>query len=60
MDYPQSFKENAVRRLLAPGSEGLSSTAKKLNVPPSTLFGWKKKYANNSNMNEKKDKSTNM
>lgn len=59
MDYSESFKENAVKKLLLPGSGGLSATAKKLNIPPTTLFGWKKKYANNSIMNGKKDKSTN-
>ena len=56
--YSDSFKENAVAKLLIPGSAGLSATSRKLGIPASTLFGWKKKYANNSIM-KKITKSTN-
>lgn len=58
MAYTESFKENAVAKLLMPGSAGLNTVAKKLDVPPSTLFGWKQKYANNSIMKSTKNKST--
>ena len=58
MIYTDSFKENAVAKLLMPGSSGLSAISKNLDVPPSTLFGWKKKYANNSIMSNVKNKST--
>ena len=57
MAYTESFKESAVAKLLMPGSVGLSATSKSLDIPPSTLFGWKKKYANNSIMSNTKNKS---
>ncbi len=48
--YNNSFKENAVQQLLRPNSLGLSATASKIGIPPSTLYGWKKKYANETFM----------
>ena len=48
--YNQSFRENAVQTLLAPGSRGLKATASKLDLSPSTLYSWKRKYANSSSM----------
>ena len=59
MTYTESFKSNAVAKLLAPGSPGLKATSRKLGVPSSTLFGWKEKYANNSIMKKIKNKSIN-
>ncbi len=40
--YSTKFKENALKQLLLPGSPGLSATAGKIGIAPSTLFGWKK------------------
>jgi transposase-like protein len=52
--YNKSFKENAVQTLLAPGSRGLKATASKLDLSPSTLYSWKRKYANSTSMKESK------
>lgn len=57
MEYSESFKENAVAKLLAPGSKGLSAVSRSLDIPPSTLYGWKKKCANNIDMTKSKEKS---
>jgi len=57
MDYTESFKENAVAKLLMPGSKGLNATSRDLDIPSSTLFGWKKKYGNNSVMKNLKNNS---
>jgi transposase len=55
--YTDSFKENAVSKLLRPESQGLSATASKMGIASSTLFGWKKKYANQSSMKKTKNQS---
>lgn len=55
--YTDAFKRSAVEKLLAPNAPSLSSTAKKVGISPSTLFGWKKNYANQSLM--KKNKTIN-
>lgn len=57
--YSDSFKENAVQQLVRPNSSGLSATASKIGIPPSTLYGWKKKYANLLVMKKSKDKTIN-
>ena len=49
-NYNNSFKENAVRQLLMPGSPGLSAVADHIGIPRSTLFSWKKKCAKNEGM----------
>ncbi len=55
--YTNSFKENAISMLLRPGGLGLSATARKIGIAPSTLFGWKKKYANGIEMKKSKNKA---
>lgn len=57
MTYTESFKENAVSKLLMPGSSGLNATSSSLGIPRSTLFGWKKKYAKRTGMKESEEKS---
>jgi transposase len=52
--YNESFRQNAVKTLLSPGSGGLRATASKLDINPSTLFSWKQKYANSSSMKKSK------
>ncbi len=47
--YNENFKLNAVKKLLA-DKKGLTYTASKLNIASSTLYGWKKKYANLNSM----------
>ena len=54
MSYNESFKESVVKASLLPGSGGLNATARKFDVHPSTLFFWKKKYANQSSMKKSK------
>jgi transposase len=54
--YSEKFKQSSVEKLLAPGSPGLSATARKIGVGPTTLFGWKKKYASHSIMKKSKEK----
>jgi transposase len=48
--YNEDFKQAAVKKLLAPESEGLNATARKISIAPSTLYGWKKKYASDTPM----------
>jgi len=55
--YSEEFKQSSIQKLLSPGSPGLSATARKIGVKPSTLFSWKRKYANQSLM--KKEKTIN-
>ncbi len=56
-NYTESFKKNAVKKLLMDGSAGVTEIASKLDIAPSTLFGWKKKYANQSIMKKTKNKT---
>lgn len=56
--YSEEFKGQAIQKLLSPGSLGLSETAKKLGLAPSTLFGWKKKYSIGSGMKKTKSISS--
>jgi transposase-like protein len=44
--YSEEFKRSSVKKLLHPNSGGLRVTVSKLDLPPSTLFCWRKKYAN--------------
>lgn len=52
--YSEDFKRNAVAKSLMPGSGGLTATARKFDLSPSTLFCWKKKYANSPTMKKSK------
>jgi len=55
-NYSESFRNQAVEKLLAPNSGSIKDVAEKIGVPGSTLFGWKQKYANSHGM--KKSKSS--
>ncbi len=55
--YTEQFKKNAVKKLLMPGSPGINPVARKLGVPVTTLFGWKKKYASTGVMKNIKNKT---
>ena len=48
--YSEEFKAKAVHYLIGPNSKGLKHTARKFNIPSSTLYGWKLKYASTSKM----------
>jgi len=58
MGYTESFRENAVSKLLMPGSMGLNATAEKLGIPSSTLYGWKARYAIITPMKKTNKKNT--
>lgn len=53
--YNEGFKRSAVEKLFRPTSLGLSDVARELGIPTTTLFGWKKKYANHSIMKKTKE-----
>lgn len=55
-NYTEGFKKNAVEALLKPNSGGLRKTSRKFNIPDSTLFGWKKKYAKIDDMKQSNKK----
>ena len=54
--YTDDFKKRCVEMLLTSGSGGIETIASKCDIPKSTLYGWKAKYANHTPM--KKDKKT--
>ena len=41
---PESFKKDAVRRLIARGSKSVTEIAKELGVSPSMLHRWRERY----------------
>lgn len=41
---PESFKKDAVRRLLARGSKSVTEVAKELGVSPSMLHRWRERF----------------
>ena len=56
--YSEKFKKSAVQKLLSSKGSSLNATAKKIGIASSTLFGWKKKYANYSTMKQSKKNDT--
>ena len=42
--HPDSFKKDAVRRLLARGSKTVTEIAKELGVSPSMLHRWRERF----------------
>lgn len=57
--YSEDFKKSSVQKLLSPGNHGLSVTARKIGVTPTSLSNWKKKYGNQLDMKKSKNKSIN-
>jgi transposase len=55
--YNEEFKKMAVQKLLSLNSLGLSGTARQIGIPYTTLFNWKKKYANSFVMKKTKNKA---
>jgi transposase len=43
--YPESFKKDAVRRLMARGSRTVTEIAKELGVSPSMIHRWREEFA---------------
>ncbi|MCK5710808.1 MAG: transposase [Deltaproteobacteria bacterium] len=58
-EYSREFKDQAVAKVLAPGAPSLTVVAKKIGVPYTTLFGWKRRYVNKGSMKKSKNKKTN-
>lgn len=54
--YSEGFKQAAIEKWLAPGSKGIKAIASELGVPPSTIFGWKEKYAIDGGMKKQSQK----
>ncbi len=52
--YNENFKKSCVEKLLRPDSAGLNATASKCNIPSSTLYTWKMKYASHTPMTKNK------
>jgi transposase-like protein len=52
--YSENFKHQIIQKVLAPGSESLSRIAKDHGLATTTVYGWKQKYANQSNMKNSK------
>jgi len=42
--HPESFKKDAVRRLIARGSKSVTEIAKELGVSPSMLHRWRERF----------------
>lgn len=53
--FSEDFKKATIQRLLAPDSPGPGKIAEDLDLYPSTLYNWRKKYANTQLMKKSKD-----
>jgi transposase len=42
--YPESFKKDAVRRLMARGSKTVTDIAKELGISPSMIHRWREEF----------------
>lgn len=58
-NFSEDFKKATIQRLLAPDSPGPGKIAEDLDLYPSTLYSWKKKYANSQLMTKSKKNSKN-
>lgn len=56
LEVTEEFKRSAVKKLLT-SNQGLNATARNIGIAPSTLYGWKKKYAKHMPMKKKKNVS---
>ena len=56
--FSEEFKKATIQRLLSPESPGPSKISEDLDLYPSTLYSWKKKYANNQLMTKSKNKNS--
>ncbi len=56
-NFTEEFKKATVKRLLSPDGPSPSFVQNDLGIYPSTLYSWKKKYANNCNMTKSKKSS---
>jgi transposase-like protein len=56
--FSKEFKKAAVEKLLDPNGTGVTKLSEELDLYQSTLYAWKKKYANSQTMtksNKNKD-----
>jgi transposase len=44
MDYPNGFREAAVRKMLEPGARSVAALSKELGVSEQTLYNWRKRF----------------
>lgn len=51
---PKDFQESLILKSLQPGGPSLAQLAKEHQIPKTTLYSWKKKYANPSSMSKDK------
>lgn len=56
--YNDDFKKAAIEKLLSQNSVGIRRTARELGLPDSTLYGWKRKYANTSVMKKTNNRTS--
>lgn len=52
--YSEEFKQSIVQKSLLPGGPSLRSLAKDNDLAVTTVYGWKRKYANQSSMKKSK------
>ena len=52
--YSEEFKRSIIQKTLLPGGPSLASMAKENGLILTTVYGWKKKYANHSLMKNQK------
>lgn len=52
--FSQEFKSSIIQKCLIPGGPSLAFLAKEHGISPTTLYYWKRKYANDSGMSKSK------
>ncbi len=53
-EFPKDFKESLILKSLQPSGPSLVQLAEEYQIPYSTIYGWKQKYANHSSMSKDK------
>jgi len=48
--YSEEFKRSIIQKCLLPGGPSINKVAKDNGIVPTTVYGWKKKYANQFDM----------
>lgn len=49
-NYSEEFKRSIIQKSLSPDGPSIASLAKENGIVPTTVYGWKKKYANHFGM----------
>ncbi len=53
--FSKDFKESLIQKSLLSGGPSLAELSRSHNIPLTTIYGWKKKYANTVSMNNSKN-----